>query len=243
MTFIALIIVLSIDYFTTSGHKLRSSAWLNVSLEKCYALLEKYSFFKGGAALVALLAIFGVATALIYWVLLSIVFGLLAFIFSIFILLFCLQGFDFQRADTIDDILKQSVSYLFSTVFWFLLLGPFGAIIYRINHLIIQNDFEESLTSSALFLEKILDWLPVRLLTFCFALAGHFSAVIGVWLDNVFSDLNKNDEILLSCAKHALAKETEDKVNDLDEKSQYIVRLLQRSLIIWLIVIALLVLF
>jgi len=183
-----------------------------------------------------------VVTALIYAVLLSVFFKIFAFLFSITVLIFCLQGFAFQKSESIETLLSHAVSHLFSVVFWFLLLGPVGAVVYHVNEIIIREDYDDAVTSSAEMFRQVLDWLPVRLLTLAFALVGHFSSVIGFWLDHVFSGFDQNETMLVGSAQKVLAKETEKELASLEEKCRYVYRLLQRSLIVWLIVIALFVL-
>jgi len=58
----------------------------------------------------------------------------------------------------------------FSVLFYFVLLGPGGALAYRLLQL-CRHNFEAALTERCLFL---LDWVPARLLAAAFALTGDF---------------------------------------------------------------------
>ena len=58
----------------------------------------------------------------------------------------------------------------FSVLFYFLLLGPGGALAYRLLQL-CRHNFEAALTERCLFL---MDWVPARILAAVFALTGDF---------------------------------------------------------------------
>ena len=58
----------------------------------------------------------------------------------------------------------------FAVLFYFVLLGPAGALAYRLLQL-CRHDFEAALVERCLFL---VDWVPARLLAAAFALTGDF---------------------------------------------------------------------
>jgi AmpE protein len=58
----------------------------------------------------------------------------------------------------------------FATLFYFLLLGPAGALAYRLLQL-CRREFQPDIVERCLF---VVDWLPARLLAAAFALAGDF---------------------------------------------------------------------
>jgi AmpE protein len=72
----------------------------------------------------------------------------------------------------------------FGVLFWFFLLGPVGALLYRLAR---QLGHDSSLSldagarTSARYLANALDWLPAQLMVFTLALVGHWDAVIGAW--------------------------------------------------------------
>ena len=72
----------------------------------------------------------------------------------------------------------------FAVVLWFILLGPVGALLYRLAQTLARD---ESLTldtdshTAADYLANALDWLPAQLLTFTLAVVGHWEAVISAW--------------------------------------------------------------
>jgi AmpE protein len=72
----------------------------------------------------------------------------------------------------------------FGVLLWFFLLGPMGALLYRLAR---QLGHDQSLAldpgarTAARYLANGLDWLPAQLMVFTLALVGHWDAVIGAW--------------------------------------------------------------
>ncbi|QAU24693.1 beta-lactamase induction protein [Dyella sp. M7H15-1] len=72
----------------------------------------------------------------------------------------------------------------FGVLFWFFLLGPIGALLYRLSR---QLGHDSSLAldtrarTCARYLANALDWMPAQLMVFTLALVGHWDAVIGAW--------------------------------------------------------------
>lgn len=81
----------------------------------------------------------------------------------------------------------QGFERLFAVVFWFMILGPAGALLYRLTRLQAQALPAGAEASPDLRFLYWLEWLPARVLAFTFALAGNFStsvqAVESGWLD------------------------------------------------------------
>lgn len=72
----------------------------------------------------------------------------------------------------------------FAVLLWFFLLGPAGALLYRLAQTLARSDslqLDSSSHSAARYVANALDWLPAQLLTFTLAFVGHWDAVIGAW--------------------------------------------------------------
>lgn len=78
-------------------------------------------------------------------------------------------------------LLSGSGERMFNVLFWFLLLGPVGAVLYRVASLLTQSPEENGLREAALQVRSGLAWVPVRLLAASFALAGRFDGVLDAW--------------------------------------------------------------
>jgi AmpE protein len=72
----------------------------------------------------------------------------------------------------------------FAVLLWFFLLGPVGALLYRLAQTLSRDDtlpLDPASHRAAGYLANALDWLPAQLLTFTLAVVGHWEAVINAW--------------------------------------------------------------
>ncbi len=72
----------------------------------------------------------------------------------------------------------------FAVLLWFFLLGPVGALLYRLAQTLARDEslaLDANSRTAAGYLANALDWLPAQLLTFTLAVVGHWEAVIGAW--------------------------------------------------------------
>lgn len=86
----------------------------------------------------------------------------------------------------------QANNRLFAVIFWFVLLGPFGAWSFRVSDLMRRravfnaarddkHSGHSSASDAARLLHGWLAWLPARLTAVGYALAGSFDSAIGAW--------------------------------------------------------------
>ncbi|MCG7967825.1 MAG: regulatory signaling modulator protein AmpE [Candidatus Thiodiazotropha taylori] len=80
--------------------------------------------------------------------------------------------------------LQQANRRTVAVLFWFILLGPLGAILYRLATWMPQSDqaaqdIDFKLNTRQLVI--ILDWLPARVTAFCYAIAGSFEDALYGW--------------------------------------------------------------
>ncbi|WP_163832611.1 hypothetical protein [Spartinivicinus ruber] len=77
-------------------------------------------------------------------------------------------------------VFYQVMEQLFTVVFWFIVLGPVAALIYRLNelYLVYRQQHDGSKLASAHVawdLKYIIEWFPARVLAWSFTLAGNFT--------------------------------------------------------------------
>ncbi len=82
-----------------------------------------------------------------------------------------------------EAILVQANDRLIGVLFWFALLGPVGAVLYRVSTLLKeQTAFEAGgFASAAQDLFWVMNWLPTRFCIIGYALAGNFIDTISYW--------------------------------------------------------------
>ncbi len=72
----------------------------------------------------------------------------------------------------------------FGVLLWFFLLGPAGALLYRLAQTLGRDQslrIDAQTRASAHAFANVADWLPAQLMVFTLALVGHWDAVIQAW--------------------------------------------------------------
>lgn len=102
---------------------------------------------------------------------------------------------DWQKCDTqaysaaevsrvgIETTLRRAHHILIAPIFWFLLLGPAGALLYRLSHA-LQSECLADQAKFGGFAQRAfdwLDWLPARFTAGCFAVVGDFEDAVYCW--------------------------------------------------------------
>jgi AmpE protein len=145
----------------------------------------------------------------------------------------------FHRAFT-NALFTEANRRVFAVVFWFLLLGPAGALLYRLVDLCRVSGV--TLARPAVSLLALLDWLPVRVFTFLFALGGHFTKVIKHWKHDVLTAPKMNGILLSECGVAALDVLELERIPEDGSAEKETISLLDRVFVIALVVLAVVVL-
>jgi AmpE protein len=159
-----------------------------------------------------------------------------------------------------DAIFIQANNRVFGVVFWFMLLGPPGAWLYRVSDMLRRRAAFEAarqgvprmrgdLGTHLASIHGILAWLPARLTALAYALAGSFEDAVGNWrsaVDRVGSPsrvLDRAEDLLARVGRGSL----QPTLAGIDAAALDVAtargawRIVQRSLWIWIAAIALLV--
>ena len=140
-----------------------------------------------------------------------------------------------MRAALVRDMLHGYVV----TVFWFVLLGPVGALGYRLLRLRLAQDVPAGGPVSAL--AHALEWVPARLMAASFALVGHFDHARQVLEDALLSWDVAADDLVARTAEAALTGGEGSLADEGDNAALADTRaLLKRALLAWAVVLALL---
>lgn len=142
----------------------------------------------------------------------------------------------------------------FGVVFWFLVLGPLGAVLYRWTQVLAREAADagpgERFVEAARRLRRVLDWPVCLLMALGLAIVGHFDAVIGAWRDYYRQDergfFALDPGYLLAAARATLAapptgwSEEESADAGIVWRVRTSMNLVWRVLVVWLSVVALL---
>jgi AmpE protein len=150
----------------------------------------------------------------------------------------------------------------FGVLFWFVLLGPVGALLYRLTAITAENDEAHTLPPDmvvgARILLAILDWPVAQLMTLSMALVGNFDSVIGAWKDAGGASFALDADFLGAAARASVKSELADEAADDTESGiampnallatapglpelRDALSLAWRILLVWLVVLALFV--
>jgi AmpE protein len=153
-----------------------------------------------------------------------------------------------------EAVLVRANSRIFGVIFWFMVLGPSGAWLFRVSDLMRRRAVFEAgraraagstetgylVVSQSLF--GILAWLPARLLAVGYAMAGSFEDAVSDWKKYYETCSDKffhvNDEIV-ACAGRGAIRERFDAESSLQPVNEAM-RLVKRTLLIWLTAISIL---
>lgn len=289
MTFLALIIALTLLQYWGSASPVHSDDWF-------YALVRKLS----GSGLSATLQ-FGLAillpALLVLWVqtlVAGLLFGSISLVLMVFVLLYGLGRGDFealvgqyreycQRGDfeaaylfareevrgeageecpsgpeQLHRWMKERICYMgferwFGVIFYFALLGPAGALGYRLLQLYSELDENPLPAATVARVRYFVDWVPVRLLIFAFALTGDWVGSREQVKTSLQDSTTASPAVIADAAHAALGLKAtvfsgSNGDNDAfaevgDWEINQLQSLLRRSAVAWVVVLSLLVLF
>lgn len=149
---------------------------------------------------------------------------------------------------------------IFAVLFWFLLLGATGALLYRLSSLYLQavsadedRADERHLAAKWLWL---LEWPAVRLLGLSWALVGNFVGCFSLWREHLFCVRQSSAQMLLFSVQGALGLAAEEQQEQSEDSTvvctqvgcsahqvEALQSLLSRSLLLWICVVAAVTLF
>ena len=96
-------------------------------------------------------------------------------------------------------------------LFWFLLLGPFGALLYRLVALCAQGEARRRLPEAASLAATktlgVLDWPVAQLMTLALALVGNFDGVFTAWKDTGGASFATDHRYLAAAARASVRSE------------------------------------
>lgn len=149
---------------------------------------------------------------------------------------------DQQTSDVTRAILYVANERIFAVIFWFVIIGPAGALLYRLTtNLSKQDGLSDSLNAVAILFQAVLTWVPARMLAMGYALTGHFDGALQAYRNKPYeSDLAlENYDVLVNTGMGALRdQEATDEISSIISARD----LVMRSILIWIAVLALLTL-
>ena len=152
----------------------------------------------------------------------------------------------------VEAVFAGALSRWFGVLLWFLLLGPFGAIGYRLAALAARDEALPQAQRDGLRRFKVLlDWPAAQLMTLALALVANFDTVLAAWREWQRDGWHLDLGFLYAAARASVNCELAVEAADADEPASESPALLAlrdamslvwRILLVWLAILALFVL-
>jgi adenosylcobinamide-phosphate synthase len=159
----------------------------------------------------------------------------------------------------IEEGLIEAHRHVFGVIFWFVILGAGGAVLYRLSALLYEKWGRHSHDEYGEFGRfarrafEVIDWIPARLTAMSAAIAGDFEDAVYCWREQAEKWMNPHDGIILASGAGALGVRLGETVHQHGTVSfrpelgtgdeadvNYMnsaVRLVWRSLVMWMFII------
>ncbi|CAN7496756.1 hypothetical protein LJR143_003243 [Pseudoxanthomonas sp. LjRoot143] len=153
----------------------------------------------------------------------------------------------------VEAVFTHALRRWFGVLFWFLLLGPVGAILYRlVAHSASATDLPERNRAGACALRTALEWPVAQLMTLAMALVGNFDTVFSTWRNAGGARFQLDTGFLAQAARASVRFELAEEAEEYAEEGMVqamrelpelrdAMSLVWRILLLWLAVLALFV--
>ncbi len=118
----------------------------------------------------------------------------------------------------VEAVFRSALRRWFAVLFWFLLLGPVGALLFRLTALAALGPGARILPASNLAgargLLAVMEWPVAQLMTLGMALVGNFDAVFGAWRTAGGAEASLSHRFLAAAARASVNRELEEEGQD-----------------------------
>lgn len=123
----------------------------------------------------------------------------------------------------VEAVFRNALRRWFGVLFWFLLLGPVGALLYRLTQLSVEGGPVDDVPARSLppetaagahTLLAILEWPVAQLMTLALALVGNFDSVLGAWRGAGGASFKLDSRFLGAAARASVRSELAEEAAD-----------------------------
>lgn len=167
--------------------------------------LPQHSVFLNPAVMLAIIVLpFVILCGLVLFIFNHLLFGVIAFLLNLAIFYYCLgpeNPFYPVREEGAEEYSEAFVGHyfaavngqLFAAVFWYIVTGALGVLIYRLISLCRGQELTAKIASQ---ITDILDWIPARLTTLLYLLVGNFQQGFHFFTQKFLSSPEHNENLL-----------------------------------------------
>ncbi|WP_040940505.1 membrane protein [Xanthomonas campestris] len=156
----------------------------------------------------------------------------------------------------VEAVVVNGLRRWFAVLWWFLLLGPFGAVLYRLTALAVESPVSVLLPprnlAGARWLLAALEWPVAQLMTVSMALVGNFDTVFRAWREAHGNRWSLEPHFLGAVGRASVSAELREEARDYTDSGLVPVwrrlpevrdamSLVWRVLLLWMVILALLV--
>jgi AmpE protein len=244
-----ILICLAIQRWWAIDSHQRNMAWFESYF---FWIKDRFSTYQWWPTEFGVLAI--IAPALILYILIAaLVYHLLTmvgyYVLALVVLWYALDARPFATDNpnqkTAQQLLTNAYQHIFALIFWLLILGSTGVVLYALIAYLCQvleelpeDQTVKNLLSYTRMAQAVLDWVPLRLLGLTYALVGHFSATFSGWYQHLFDNFMQSRQQTALCGLTSLGLPTDIEIPT-TEQIVALEGLVNRSLWVWLVIIAL----
>ncbi|KTD36185.1 inner membrane protein AmpE [Legionella nautarum] len=239
---VILLSLLSERYLVHAVSHLRFN-WFPAYFNTLYQRLPKsHQLLNQTLILLAAVLPIAIICALLLYIFNHVLFGFIGFLLNLVIFYYCIgpeNPFYPVREDTdaehselvVGDYFAKANGQLFAVIFWYIIFGALGALVYRLISLCRMHGATAQLATQ---ITNILDWIPARITVILYLLVGNFQRGLHFFMQKFLSSPENND-IFLSEGGLLAARTTEAE----PVQMSYAESLVEHAVIVYLVFIAL----
>lgn len=153
-----------------------------------------------------------------------------------------------ERARAVSSkVVIISLHHVFSVLFWYMLFGLFGVVVYFLVHRLTHegakpgSDAADYLEAAKL-VQDIMAWVPVRLVGLSFGAVGNFGAALNQLMKNLVGGLDVEQKLPVTLGLAAANADIENASKATVEENKSILDIVFKAEIVWIVAIAVLTL-
>ncbi len=269
MKFIVILICIAINRYWMGPHPLRTDTWFEHAVRND-RIAGRISSMSAEIRLLCVVGIPVLLAVLLFWQMHDWIWGIVWMIGAVLVLAYSigisnldsavtehslwlrkqqasatLEELRIKHKSALKDLINEEFSKVYPVLFWFMLLGPGGALLYRLckEYAAINDRSDEDRSVTAAVIHG-LEWLPVRITGLGFGVVGVFAHSTQRMVDSLTDWQTPAKELLFELAELGVAVseaepvDTQQFLRRAELHMKAVQELLHRVLLFWVALLA-----